>query len=68
MARTSSQDPRNDNAKWEDVNNWELQVCLSVIEESFEEREFTEKEAEEYKRILRMPPSKIRGKQVPSLD
>lgn len=68
IATTASSDVRNQHAKWEDVNNWEVRICLSVPERSLECRDFTKKEAENYEQFLQTPRSEILGQELPSLD
>lgn len=68
IAPTTSSDVRNTFAKWEDVNNWEVRICLSVPEKSLEPRDFTKKEAENYTKLLQTPRSEILGQELPCLD
>lgn len=62
---TGSLDFRDDWAEWQPVDDLDVQLCLSVIESSFEERDFTESEAEAYRQAMKLPVSTIPAQQLP---
>ena len=62
---TGSFDCRDAWAEWHLVEDYEVQLCLSVIECSLEERDFTDAEAEAYRQAMKLPVSEIPAQQLP---